>query len=133
VSATPRLSHIISSSSPEDVSRMFFRNFSMYLQAHTMSQLKDQHPNHRHLGQGPQLCAREHHGAPLIQASDYRLGNRGSIPGRGIGFSSSLCFQLRPTQPPIQCVPEVLSPGAKSGRGVTLATYPHLVSRSKNE
>jgi hypothetical protein len=27
---------------------------------------------------------------------------------------------LRPTQPPIQCVPEVLSPGVKRGRGMNL-------------
>jgi hypothetical protein len=41
-------------------------------------------------------------------------------------FSSSLCVQtaLRPTQPRIQWVPEVLSPGVKRGRGVTLTTHP---------
>jgi hypothetical protein len=33
------------------------------------------------------------------------------------------------TQPPIQWVPGVLSPGVKRGRGVTLATHPHLVPR----
>jgi hypothetical protein len=37
---------------------------------------------------------------------------------------------LRPTQPPVQWVPGVLSPGAKRGRGVTLTTHPHLVPRS---
>jgi len=31
---------------------------------------------------------------------------------------------LRPTQPPVQWVPGVLSPGVKRGRGVTLATHP---------
>jgi hypothetical protein len=36
---------------------------------------------------------------------------------------------LRPTQPPIQWVPEVLSPGVKRGRGVTLTTHPYLVPR----
>jgi hypothetical protein len=36
---------------------------------------------------------------------------------------------LRPTQPRIQWVPGVLSPGAKHGRGVTLTTHPHLVPR----
>jgi hypothetical protein len=35
---------------------------------------------------------------------------------------------LGPTQPPVQWVPWVLSPGVKRGRGVTLTT-PHLVSR----
>jgi hypothetical protein len=37
----------------------------------------------------------------------------------------------RPTQPPAQWVPGVLSPGVKSGRGVTLTTHPHLVPRSR--
>jgi hypothetical protein len=34
---------------------------------------------------------------------------------------------LGPTQPPIQWVPGVLSPGVKRGRGVMLTTHPHLV------
>jgi hypothetical protein len=38
---------------------------------------------------------------------------------------------LGPTQPPVQWVPGVLSPGLKCGRGVTLTTHPHLVSRSR--
>jgi hypothetical protein len=37
---------------------------------------------------------------------------------------------LGPTQPPVQWVPGVLSPGLKRGRGVTLTTHPCLVSRS---
>jgi hypothetical protein len=37
---------------------------------------------------------------------------------------------LGPTQP-VQWVPGVLSPGVKRGRGVTLTTHPHLVSRSR--
>jgi hypothetical protein len=36
---------------------------------------------------------------------------------------------LEPTQPPVQWVPGVLSPGVKRGRGVTLTTHPHLVPR----
>jgi len=31
---------------------------------------------------------------------------------------------LGPTQPPVQWVPRVLSPGIKRGRGVTLTTRP---------
>jgi hypothetical protein len=37
---------------------------------------------------------------------------------------------LGPTQPPVQWVPGVLSPGVKRGRGVMLTTHPHLVPRS---
>jgi hypothetical protein len=36
---------------------------------------------------------------------------------------------LGPTQPPVQWVPGVLSPGVKRGRSVTLTTHPHLVPR----
>jgi hypothetical protein len=38
---------------------------------------------------------------------------------------------LEPIQIPVQCVPEVLSPGLKRGRGVTLTTHPHLVPISR--
>jgi hypothetical protein len=38
---------------------------------------------------------------------------------------------LGPTQPPVQWVPGVLSPGVKRGRGVMLTTHPHLVPRSR--
>jgi hypothetical protein len=37
---------------------------------------------------------------------------------------------LGPTQPPVQWVPGVLSPGVKRVRGVMLTTHPHLVPRS---
>jgi hypothetical protein len=37
---------------------------------------------------------------------------------------------LGPTQPPVQWVPAVLSPGVKRDRGVTLTAHPHLVPRS---
>jgi hypothetical protein len=37
---------------------------------------------------------------------------------------------LNPTQPPIQWVPGVLSPGVKRGRGMTLTTLHHLLPRS---
>jgi hypothetical protein len=36
---------------------------------------------------------------------------------------------LGPTQPPVQWVPGVLSPGLKPGQGVMLTTHPHLVPR----
>jgi hypothetical protein len=37
---------------------------------------------------------------------------------------------LGPTQPPVQWVTRVLSPGLKRGWGVTLTTQPHLVQTS---
>jgi hypothetical protein len=59
-------------------------------------------------------------------------GDRGSIPGRGKGFFLYPVSipALGPTQPPVQWVPGVISPGIKRGRGVTLTTHPHLVPRS---
>jgi hypothetical protein len=47
-------------------------------------------------------------------------------------FSSSLYVQNSSgsAQPPIQWVPRILSPGAKCGLGVTLTTYPYLLTRS---
>jgi hypothetical protein len=38
---------------------------------------------------------------------------------------------LGPTQPPVQWIPGVLSPGVKRGRGVTPPTHPHLVPKSR--
>jgi hypothetical protein len=37
---------------------------------------------------------------------------------------------LGPTQPPVQWVPGIISPGLKRGWGLTLTTHPHLVPRS---
>jgi hypothetical protein len=57
-----------------------------------------------------------------------------SIPGRNerILPLASVCRPtLGPTQPPVQWVPGVLSPGLKRGRSVTLTTHPHLVPRSR--
>jgi hypothetical protein len=42
-------------------------------------------------------------------------------------LASASRLALGPTQPPVQWVPEVLSPGVKRGRGVMLTTRPHLV------
>jgi hypothetical protein len=63
-----------------------------------------------------------------------RPGDLCSIPGRGervFPLTSVSRPALGPTQPPVQWVPGVLSPGLKRGRGVTLTTHPHLVPRSK--
>jgi hypothetical protein len=63
-----------------------------------------------------------------------RPGDRGSIPGRGeMIFPPASVSRpaLGPTQPLVQWVPGVLSPGVKRDRGVTLTTHPHLVPRSR--
>jgi hypothetical protein len=61
--------------------------------------------------------------------SDYGLDYRAigvRSPAEAKDFSSNLCVQtaLGPTQPPVQWVPSVLSPGVKRGRGVMLTTHP---------
>jgi hypothetical protein len=65
---------------------------------------------------------------------DYGLDDRVigvRSPAGAKDFSSNLCvYTLGPTQPPVQWVPGVLSPGVKRGRGVTLTIHPHLVPRS---
>jgi hypothetical protein len=62
--------------------------------------------------------------------SDYGLDDRAigvrSPAGQSIFPLASVSRPaLRPTQPPVQWVPGVLSPGVKRGRGVTLTTHPH--------
>jgi hypothetical protein len=55
------------------------------------------------------------------------LDDRDSIPVRDKGYFSLASVSrpaLRPTQPPIQWVPGVLSPGVKFGRDVTLNIHP---------
>jgi hypothetical protein len=63
--------------------------------------------------------------------SDY--GRSGFDPRQGqriFPLASLSRPALGPTQPPVQWVPGVLSPGVKLGRGATLTTHPHLVPRS---
>jgi hypothetical protein len=71
------------------------------------------------------------HGSSGSIVSDYGLDDRGSIPDRGRGFllAPTSRLALGPTQPPVQWVPGVLSPGVKRGRGVTLTIHPNLVPR----
>jgi hypothetical protein len=75
-------------------------------------------------------------GSSVSIVSDYGLDDQAIVvqsPAEAKGFSSLAPVSrpaLRPTQPPVQWVPGVLSPGVKSGRGVTLTTHPHLVARS---
>jgi hypothetical protein len=63
--------------------------------------------------------------------SDYGVGDRSSIPDRDRIFLLAPASRpaLGPTQPPVQLVPWVLSPGVKRGRGVMLTTHPQLVPR----
>jgi hypothetical protein len=68
--------------------------------------------------------------------SDYGLGDRGSIPCRGkriLLLASMSRSALRLTQPPVQWVSGVLSPGLKRGWGVTLTTQSHLSAAVKDE
>jgi hypothetical protein len=67
-------------------------------------------------------------------ATDWTTGRSRFDPGRGqriFPLATVSRLALGPTQPPVQCVPGVLSPGLKRGRGVTLPTHPHLVPRSR--
>jgi hypothetical protein len=70
-------------------------------------------------------------GSSVSIVTDYGLNERDSISDRGRGFFlvSASRPALGPTQPPVQWVPGVLSPGIKRGRGVMLTTHPHLVPR----
>jgi hypothetical protein len=59
------------------------------------------------------------------------LGVRSPAGAKDFPLTSVSRPALGPTQPPVQWVPGVLSPGVKRGRGVTLTTHPHLVPRSR--
>jgi hypothetical protein len=69
--------------------------------------------------------------------SDYGLDDRAIEVRSPVGakeffpLASVSRPALVPTQPPVQWVPVVLSPGVKHGRGVTLTTHPHLIPRSR--
>jgi hypothetical protein len=58
--------------------------------------------------------------------SDYRLDNRGLIPGKAKDFFSSLCVHIISEVHPdwYQLGTRVLSPDVKCGRGVKLTTHP---------
>jgi hypothetical protein len=66
-------------------------------------------------------------------AFKYTRGDQGSVPDRGkriFPLASVSGPALGPTQPPVQWVPWVLSPGVKRGRGVKLTTHTHQAPRS---
>jgi hypothetical protein len=76
-------------------------------------------------------------GSSVSIVSGYGLDDRAidvRSPAGTKNFSYSFSVSrpaLGPTQPPVQWVPLVLSPGLKRGRGVTLITHPYLVPRSR--
>jgi hypothetical protein len=65
-------------------------------------------------------------GSVVDIATGYGLDGSGIESPRGRDFPHLSRPALRPTQPPVQWVPG-LSPGVKSGRGVTLTFHPFLV------
>jgi hypothetical protein len=80
---------------------------------------------------------RESRSTSVSVESDYGLDKRAievrspAEAKRILPIASVSRPAMGPTQPPVQWVPEVLSPGVKGGRRVTLTTHPHLVPRSK--
>jgi hypothetical protein len=71
-------------------------------------------------------------GSSVSIVSDYKLDDSEFNP-RQRQRIFPLAFVSRPalvpTQPHVQWVPGVLSPGVKRGRGVVLTSHPHLVPR----
>jgi hypothetical protein len=73
-------------------------------------------------------------GSSVSIVSNYGLDDR-AIEVRSLAEAKDFPLDsvsrqaLRSTQPPVQWVPGVLSPGVKRGQGVTLTTHSHLVSR----
>jgi hypothetical protein len=76
-------------------------------------------------------CRSGEPGGSFSRMSGYGLEDR-AIEAKGFFLMASVSTPaLRPTQPPVQWVPGVLSPGLKRGRSVTLTTHPQLVPRSR--
>jgi hypothetical protein len=76
------------------------------------------------------LCSRR---SSVSIAYDYRLDDKGSIPGRGKGLPSSLCVRTS-SEVHLASYPMDtggLFPGVNPGRSVTLTTHPHLVPRKR--
>jgi hypothetical protein len=66
-------------------------------------------------------------------ATDWTTGQTSFDPRQGqeiFPVTSMSIPALGSTQPPVQWVLGILSPGVKGGRGVTLITHPHLVTKS---
>jgi hypothetical protein len=78
----------------------------------------------------PLKAVNESRGSSVGIESDCGLGDQGQ---RIFILASASRPALGPTQPPVQWVPGVLSPGVKRGRGVTLNTHPPSSAEVKNE
>jgi hypothetical protein len=72
-------------------------------------------------------------GSSVSIVSDYKLDERGSIPGRGKLFISSLCVQTSSQAHPASCPMGTGGhfTGVNHGRGVTLTIRLHLVPSSR--
>jgi hypothetical protein len=75
-------------------------------------------------------------GSSVSIVSDCGLGDRtievrSPVEAKDFPLASVSRPALGPTQPPVQWIPAVLSPGVKRGRDVTQTTHPHLVPRSR--
>jgi hypothetical protein len=72
-------------------------------------------------------------GSSVSIVSDYWLGDRGLIPGRGRGIFASLCVETGSRAHPAPCTMGTGGPFTeiKRGQGVTLTTQPHLVPSSR--
>jgi hypothetical protein len=72
-------------------------------------------------------------GSSVSVVCDYTLDDRTTevrSPAEAKDFSCSICVE-RPSQPPIQWTPGVLSPGGKARSGSDSDHSPHLVPRSR--
>jgi hypothetical protein len=81
---------------------------------------------------GPDGAVKRGRGSSVGIMTDYGLDDRGSIPRQKQSIFLLVSASRPapgPTQPPIQWVPGLPSPGVKRGRGVTLTTHPYLVPR----
>jgi hypothetical protein len=72
-------------------------------------------------------------GSSVSIVSDYRVDDRGTIPGRGKGFSSILCVQTGSEAQPASCTVGTGGsfPGGKARPGRDADHSPHLVPRSE--
>jgi hypothetical protein len=75
-------------------------------------------------------------GSSVSIMSDYRLDDRmigvqSLVEAKDFSLASVSRPALRPTQPPIQWVPGVLSRRVQRRRGLTMNTHPHIMPGSR--